>query len=264
MRTPVPALPQFAVAPAFGPGLAAGGRPAAGRALPALTAGRIAALVGTLLLLAFPAARADEPQAAGDQVVQPASDQAPQPANDQVIQPQVDRRDVKVPHIPSNDIELGLFTGAYNAEHFGNHLVEGARLGYHVTESIFIEGVYGRTKVSDAIFRLFLPGGVFPLQEETLQYYDLSAGYNIFPGEIFLAKGHAKVSTVYLIGGLGTTKFDGASHETINAGLGMRVFMADWAAIQFDMRDHFFTIDLLGTKESTQNLEFTVGLTFFF
>lgn len=207
-----------------------------------------AALIGALLLSLAPPARADDTP----------------PANDQVIQPQLDRRDVRVPHIPSNDIELGLFTGVYNAENFGAHLVEGVRLGYHITESVFIEGVYGRTKVSDGTFRLFLPGGIFPLPRETLQYYDLSAGYNVFPGEIFLAKGHAKVSTVYVIGGLGTTKFVGHSYETINAGVGMRVFMADWAAVQLDMRDHYFRFDYLGQNQGTQNLEFTAGLTFFF
>lgn len=187
-----------------------------------------------------------------------------QPANDQVIQPEVERREVRVPHIPSNDIELGLFTGAYNAENFGAHVVEGVRAGYHITESVFVEAAYGRTKVSDQLFRQFLPGGIFPVPTETLQYYDLSAGYNVFPGEIFLGKNHAKVSTIYLIAGLGTTKFDGTSHETINGGIGTRIFMADWVAIQFDMRDHFFSQDILGTHQDTQNLEFTVGLTFFF
>jgi outer membrane beta-barrel protein len=188
----------------------------------------------------------------------------PQPANDQVVVPQLDRRDVRVVHIPSNNYELGLFTGTYNAENFGSNLVGGLRFGYHITEDFFVEGVYGQTKVSDQTFRQILPGGIFPTEKQILRYYDLSAGYNVFPGEIFLARNHAKVSTVYVVAGIGSTKFDGASHQTINAGLGMRVFLAQWAAVQFDARDHVFSLDLLGTRKDMQNLEFTLGLTFFF
>jgi|GEM_PF-292932 len=187
-----------------------------------------------------------------------------QPANDQVIEPQLERREVKVTHIPSNDFELGAFVGTYDTENFGASLVGGVRLGYHITEDFFAEAVYGQTSVSDQSFRQILPGGIFQTPKETLRYYELLAGYNIFPGEIFLGRTHAKVSTLYLIGGLGTTNFVGESHETFDVGFGMRVFLADWAAVQVDMRDHIFALDLLGTRQNTQNLELTAGLTFFF
>jgi len=42
------------------------------------------------------------------------------------------------------------------------------------------------------------------------------------------------------------------------------VFFADWAALQLDVRDHMFDLDLLGKTQRTQNIEMTVGLTFFF
>jgi len=189
---------------------------------------------------------------------------APAPANDQVIEPQVERRQVKVPHIPSNNFEFGVFGGAYNTEDFGTNAIGGARLGYVITEDIFVEGVYGQTKVSDATYRQFLPGGIFPAPEMTLRYYDLSAGYNILPGEFFIGRSHAKVASLYIIAGLGITKFDNASHETINVGLGTRVFLADWVALQVDLRDHAFSLDILGLRKDTQNMELTAGVTFFF
>jgi len=189
---------------------------------------------------------------------------APQPANDQVIEPQVERRPVKVPHIPSNNFEVGIFGGAYDTENFGTNAVGGARLGYHITEDVFVEAVYGQTKVSDATFRLFLPGGIFPTQEQILRYYELDAGYNILPGEIFIGRTHAKVSAVYVVAGLGSTKFDGQSNETVDFGLGMRVFLADWVSLQCDMLDHVFSMDILGTRKDMQNIELTTGVTFFF
>jgi len=110
------------------------------------------------------------------------------PANEQVIEPQVDRREVKLPKFPSNDFEVGLFVGGYATENFGTSLLYGLRLGYHITEDIFVEGVYGRTRVSDENFRQILPGGIFPQPRETLTYYNLSAGYNVLPGEVFFGK----------------------------------------------------------------------------
>ena len=209
-----------------------------------------------------PAPAAPPQAAAGEAAAAPAADA--KPASEQVIEPQVDRRDVVVTHIPSNDFELGLFTGTYDTQNFGASLVGGVRAGYHITEDVFVEGAFGATRVSDQDFRQILPGGIFPNPKEVLRYYDLSVGYNVFPGEIFLGRNHAKVSAFYLVGGLGTTKFDAASHETVNVGAGMRVFLTDWWAAQLDVRDHIFSVNLLGLPQTTQNLEFTLGVTFFF
>jgi len=186
------------------------------------------------------------------------------PANEQVIEPQVDRREVKLPKFPSNDFEVGLFVGGYATENFGTSLLYGLRLGYHITEDIFVEGVYGRTRVSDENFRQILPGGIFPQPRETLTYYNLSAGYNVLPGEVFFGKRFAKPSGLYLIGGVGSTRFLEQRRLTLNAGLGLRVFFADWFALQVDMRDHRYSLDLLGKRQGTNNLEFSLGTTFFF
>ena len=184
--------------------------------------------------------------------------------NDQVVIPQVDRRDIEKPKFPSNDFEIGLFTGSYATQNFGSSWVYGARIGYHITEDFFVEGVYGQTKVSDELFRQILPGGIFLKDTEKLSYYNLSIGYNLFPGEIFIGGRRAKPSQFYLIAGAGTTKFVDQSKPTFNVGFGYRVYLADWAALQLDLRDHIFSLDLLGKRQNTQNLELTGGLTFYF
>lgn len=188
----------------------------------------------------------------------------PAPPNDQVVEPQLDRRDIRVPRIPSNDIELGAFTGTYSTENFGANNVKGIRVGYHVTEDVFFESAVGQTKVSDSMFRKVFPGGVFTNEQELLKYYNISVGFNFFPGEVFIGKKTAFVSAVYLIAGIGSTQFLEQRHQTFNAGIGIRLFMADWIAAQIDIRDHVFSLDLLGEKRNTQNFELTGGLTFFF
>jgi outer membrane beta-barrel protein len=184
--------------------------------------------------------------------------------NDQVVVPQVDRRDIAKPKFPSKDFEMGLFTGTYSTQNFGSSWVYGARVGYHITEDFFVEAVYGQTKVSDELFRQILPGGIFATPSQKLAYYNLSAGYNLFPGEIFIGGRYARPSQFYLVAGAGSTKIADQRKPTFNFGFGYRVYLADWAALQLDLRDHIFSLDLLGKRQSTQNVELTGGLSFYF
>ena len=193
-----------------------------------------------------------------------------QPGNEQVIQPQVERREVKLPKYPSKDFEIGAYLGTYATQNFGSSLVAGVRLGYHISEDIFVQAVYAQTKVSDENFRQILPGGLFANPEETLKYYNLSAGYNILPGEVFWGRSTAFASSLYVIAGIGNTNFIASdkvnrrNRQTINYGAGLRVLFHDRFSVQMDMRQHIFDLDILGKNESTKNLEWTGGVSFYF
>ena len=188
----------------------------------------------------------------------------PAPENRPVIEPEVDRRPVRLPRFPSKDFSVGVFSGTYATESFGTNRVSGLRAGYFINEDIFIEAVVGSTRVRDENYRVNGGNGVFPTSRERLLYYNGSVGYNVLPGEVFFGSKIARPSGVYVIGGLGTTRLASESHQTVNFGLGVRLFMADWAAIQVDLRDHIFALDVLGRRQSTQNIEFTLGASFYF
>jgi outer membrane beta-barrel protein len=190
--------------------------------------------------------------------------QTARPDSNQVVVPEVERREVKLPKFPSKDIAVGLFAGTYATQNFGAAAVVGARLGYHITEDWFVEATLGQSKVSDEAFRQVLPGGIFTDAKETLKYYNVSAGYNLLPGEVFPTARRAKATAIYLIAGVGSTKFNDQRSQTVNFGLGGRLLLTDRAAVQFDMRDHVFSLDLLGKRQSTHNLELTGGFTYYF
>ena len=189
---------------------------------------------------------------------------APAAANtdNQPVVPQVERRDVRVPRLPSRDFSVGAFVGTYSTQGFDSTMVGGLRVGYHVTEDFFVEGTFGSTKVSDKTFENIFGGNV--LREPRLSYYSASLGWNALPGEVFLGKNVAKASSIYLVGGIGSTRFDTQRRQTLHVGLGMRLFLRDWAAVQVDIRDHMFKSDLLGNLRQTHNPEFTGGVNFFF
>lgn len=194
----------------------------------------------------------------------PATPPNSQPAAEQVIQPQVQRREVKRPEYPSNDFAIGLYGGVYATQNFGSAGVGGVRLSYHITEDFFVDATYGLTKVSDESFRQVLPGGIFVNRTETLTYYGISVGYNVFPGEVFFGRNTAKASQGYVVGGVGSTDFAGQKRQTYHLGFGYRLVLANWVSVQADVRNHVFTLDLLGTRKSTNNPEVTLGATLFF
>ena len=185
-------------------------------------------------------------------------------AADPVIEPEVARRDVRLPRLPSKDFDAGLFVGTYATQNFGSAPVVGLRVGYHLSEDFFVQGSYGRSSVSDEAFRQVLPGGVFPNQKETLAYANLSLGWNLLPGEVFIGRGMAKASTLYVIGGIGSTHFFQQRRQTFTLGFGGRLLLRDRVAVTLDLRDHLFSLDLLGKRQRTQNLEATLGFALHF
>jgi outer membrane beta-barrel protein len=182
-----------------------------------------------------------------------------------VIEPDVARRDVEPPRIDTEDFEVGVLLGQISVEDFGVNTVAGARFAYHVTEGFFVELAAGQADTELTSFER-LSGAAQLLTDEQREYgyYNVSLGYNIFPGEGFVGRRRAFNMATYVIGGVGRTKFAGDDRFTVNLGVGMRLMPLDWLAIHGDIRDHVFDIDLLGQEKTAHNIETTVGVTFFF
>ncbi len=194
--------------------------------------------------------------------------EAPPPSAEppgQVVDPQVERRKIKEPKIDSENFELGVHAGVMAIEDFGSNLSYNAKLAYHVTEGFFVEGGLGRSEGDLTSFEV-LSGDARLLEddERVFTYYNLNLGYNIFPGEAFLGEGRAYNTSLYLIAGLGSTRFAGDDRFTVNYGAGFRFLLTDTVALHLDFRNHLFDIDLLGEEKTAQNLEGTLGFSVFF
>jgi outer membrane beta-barrel protein len=182
---------------------------------------------------------------------------------DQVVRPEIQRREVREADIDTEDFEIGVFAGAMSVEDFGTNFVWGGRLAYHVTEYVFVEGAYGRTNTDKTSFER-LSGSARVVNDRTLQYYNISFGVNILPGESFILDRWAFKTDFYLIGGVGSTNFNNEDEFTWNYGAGYKILITDWMSLRVDVRDHVFDIDLLGESNTTHNLEFTGGVSIFF
>ncbi|MET0281925.1 MAG: outer membrane beta-barrel domain-containing protein [Steroidobacteraceae bacterium] len=201
---------------------------------------------------------------ASEEPVTPA-DEEPSAEDPRVIEPEVARRRIKVAKIDADNIELGAQYGALSIEDFGTNPVYGISVAYHVTEDIFFQGNFGRSKAGQTSYET-LGGNVQLLtpSERRFTYYSLSLGYNLLPGEVYIGRSLAMNSALYVLGGIGSTKFAGDQRFTVNFGAGYRLLPTDWLAIHIDVQDRVFRSDLLGRDKLTNNLGATIGATAFF
>lgn len=194
-----------------------------------------------------------------------AQEAASTPSDEPVFEPQVERREILMPEIDAEDIEVGPFVGLMSIEDFGVNTVYGVRIGYLITEDFFAEFALGRTEAEETSFeRLSGDVQILPEDDRDLTYYSLSMGYNVLPGETFVGSRFAFNSGLYLIAGIGSTDFGGDDHFTVNAGFGYRLLLRDWLALHLTFRDHMFDHDLLGETKDVHNFELTTAVTLFF
>ncbi|WP_101758239.1 outer membrane beta-barrel domain-containing protein [Oceanicoccus sp. KOV_DT_Chl] len=182
----------------------------------------------------------------------------------QVIEPEIDRRTIERAAIDTENIELSLFYGIISIEDFDSAEVIGLRAAWHVTDAIFFEASYGQAQ-GDLTSYEQISGGLplFSDEDRDYLYYNLAVGWNIFPGEVFLFD-HAFNSAFYLIGGAGSTDFVGDKWFTVTFGAGYRLLLTDSIAWHIDVRDHFFDREIFTIEETTNNIEFTTGISVFF
>ncbi len=182
-----------------------------------------------------------------------------------IITPDIKRRTIKEADLNSEDFELGLFYGLLTVEDFGTNEVSGVTLAYHITENFFTEAAYGLSAIQKTSYEL-LSGGVQLLTEDqrNLTYYNLSLGYNLLPGQVYLTENWHFDTNIYFIVGAGNTHFADKSYFTYNFGAGLRFYATDWLSLDLSMRDYAFTHQLFGISKKTNNLEGRFGMSIYF
>lgn len=217
-----------------------------------------------LLLIAAGALAAASPAAAEDTLLSypvAAAVSAAQP----VILPEVERREITPAAIDSEDFEVGPFAGILSIQDFDSEVVYGLRAAWHVTEDFFFEANYGMSQGDQTSYEKLSGGSpLFDDNDRDYSYYNLLVGWNVMPGEVFLWGDRAFKSDLYLVGGAGSTDFLGDNWFTATIGVGYRLLLNDSIAWRLDVRDHIYDRDVFIEDETTNNIEWTTGITYFF
>lgn len=184
---------------------------------------------------------------------------------DPLFDPEVERREIGEIRIDARDLEIGVYAGVLSIEDFGSDVMIAASLGYHITEDVFVEAMFGAGEAGRTSFEL-LAGDVTLLTDaqRDYRYYNVSLGYHLLPGESFIGGERAFNSAMYVAGGIGATEFAGDRRLTWNIGVGYRILFRDWLSLRVDIRDHLFDIDVIGEDKTTHNIAIAGGISVFF
>ncbi len=181
-----------------------------------------------------------------------------------VVAPVVTRRQVRQVKIDAEDFEIGPYMGVVALEEFGLHPSYGVRLSYHLSEDLFAEVNVGRSKGGLASYERLTGINLFPDSGRQITYYDLGGYYNLLPGEVFLGRGRALNTSLYVGGSVGALRFAGDNNFTVAVGGGYRVMVNDWLSMRIDLRDRLMRSPLPGLGRASHNLESYLGFTVFF
>ncbi len=182
-----------------------------------------------------------------------------------IITPDIERRHIKEADLDSEDFEMGLYYGILSVEDFGSNPVAGVTVAYHITEDFFAQASYGASETQKTSYEL-LSGGVELLTDEQrdLTYYNISLGYNLLPGQVYISEKWRFNTGVYFIAGAGNTHFADKNYFTYNLGAGFKLYATDWFMVDLSMRNYAFEHELFGETRKTNNLESRLGVSLFF
>ena len=181
-----------------------------------------------------------------------------------VIPAEVQRREVRVADIDTENWEVGAYVGSISVQDFGVNVLYGGRLAYHINEDFFVEGSIGTADAGVSSYERVTGNKLLTKGQREFSYYDLSFGWNVLPGEVFFGGSRAFNSTLYLIGGVGSTSFAGDERFTVSMGAGARILLQDGLALRFDVRDRILAVDVFGQDKRTHNFEAAFSVTGFF
>ena len=183
----------------------------------------------------------------------------------QILDPQIERREAKSPARDSENFEVGAFVGMLSIQDFNSDILYGVRAAWHITEDFFFEGNYGSSQADLTSYEKLSGGApLFDDNERDYSYYNLNLGWNALPGEVFVFDVYALKSDLYFVGGAGSTDFLGDNFFTVTLGAGVRMLVNDSLSWRLDVRDHIFDRDAFGDYETTNNIELSTGVTYFF
>lgn len=160
--------------------------------------------------------------------------------------------------------ELGVVAGWLNIADFNSEATLGLTATFKASEDFFLQYNYFQADASPSAYENS-QGRLFDGKDRTFHHYDLLVGYNLFQGEFFPKGTTARLSALYLVGGVGDTQFGGESSFTYTAGIGYQVALTRRFILRLDYRSYIYTSSLITDEDQTvYSTQLSSGLSFLF
>ncbi len=148
--------------------------------------------------------------------------------------------------------ELYPVVGLYAADRFQNSFAGGIRYDYHFDRRFSLGASIGFAKAGQDYFQKV--GLAAPEQGSSSVLYYNGRVTQAFPvGSV----------TPYGVIGLGVTKQHSESNFTVTLGIGTKIPLGKKIYLRYEFSDHIFSSGQNNTAWTNNNLEFSVGLSFY-
>lgn len=162
--------------------------------------------------------------------------------------------------------EISVMGGVYSADLLSSSYLLQAGYTFHVTEALGLEAGFAYTRADSELVRIIeADRGVSLLREDApVLIYQAHLLWSIAYGKMrwFGSSGITRFDLYLAIGG-GITDNQTARGLTFSGGLGMKLYLADWFALRFDVRDQVLQQEVLGESRIVNNVTATLGLSVF-
>lgn len=178
----------------------------------------------------------------------------------------------------SNKFEISLLGGFISSDPFLSVQHYGGSIGYHFNPYLSVHAIGWKASVSDssayASFRTETNGTGIINTNEPRAFYGVQTNYNFLYGKASLLGQMIIYVDLFLLGGMGATETQSGTYVTPFVGLGQKIHLANFLALNFDYRLMWYGEDIRSKKPSTLGQKVgertntsdavTIGLSFFY
>lgn len=166
--------------------------------------------------------------------------------------------------IDSEVFDLGVTAGVVNIADFNGEWTFGVSATFQASEDFFLQYNFLQADSSPSAYEnsqgLLFEGG-----DRTFRHYDLLVGYKLFQGELFSSGEQTRLSSLYLVGGAGETRFGGEENFTTTLGVGYEVALTRDLLVRFDYRTYLYESNLIADEErSVTSNQISAGVSYLF
>lgn len=167
------------------------------------------------------------------------------------------------PKIKSEIFKVGATFGILNIQDFTSEVTYGITGRVQASENFFLQSNYIRTDVEESLVeKATLP--YLSSDDRSFSHFNLLIGRTILQGEFIKSETVTRLSTLYVVGGVGETKFGGEQSFTYTVGIGYNVALTKEMDLTIDFRDYIYNSSLIEEDNSTHNTHFSAGITYQF
>jgi outer membrane beta-barrel protein len=130
-------------------------------------------------------------------------------------------------------------------------------MAYRATPGLFAELDYASTNPDDTSYQRF--SGSAPRSADggrKSDYYAMSLGYQVLPGEVVIGPGRTLSGALYVLAGAGSISLAEDDHFMLTYGAGYRVQASEDIALRIDVRN--FMLDA-SFPDAGHNVEINLG-----